>query len=51
MGIGQSTAGAEHHNGHERDDGSHQHDFCPLSGWMAAFFTVHALLAFSALGN
>jgi len=38
MGIGQSTADAEQHNGHERDDGSQQHDFYPLSDWMAAFF-------------
>jgi len=32
LGIGQSIASAEHENGRERDDGSHQHDFCPLSG-------------------
>jgi hypothetical protein len=49
MGIGQSTAGAEHHNGHERDDGSQQHDFYPLSDWMAAFF--YRRTRFSPLGH
>src|SRR5216684_2812443 len=30
MGIGPSRAAAEGENGGERDDGSHQHDPCPL---------------------
>jgi len=30
ISIGQSIAGAEHENGRERDDGSHQHGCCPF---------------------
>jgi hypothetical protein len=30
MGIGPSMAAAEGENGGERDNGSHQHDPCPL---------------------
>jgi hypothetical protein len=29
VSIGQSIAGAEHENGRERDNGSHQHGLCP----------------------
>jgi hypothetical protein len=30
ISIGQRIAGAEHENGRERDDGSHQHGCCPF---------------------